>query len=531
VVAAVAVAFLEECGRPFHSQHDERKETNVRQLSWLAATMLSGVFAGPVAGELFTVTSLVDQTVPDGQCSLREALNAALADTTDLDCPTSPGADVIVLDAVGTYLLAEPLVIPANAAITLRGDGDNPRNSYVLDGNDTGRIFDLQPDSSATVQHLVLTQGFAEGTFEAGGGGAIRAQEADLVLRDATLVDNTGGDGGGLYWSAFGTRQLLVEEVLISSNFGTSSIFLFFGRGGGAYVFAGGASTVRMVDVTFFNNVATNSAGDDGWAGGMLLGATQNAHVELVRNNFEVNTSSLNAGGLGLITDDSASVEILDSVFSSNYGGPAAIDCEMYTNSSLRIGRSRLLSNPPIDPATQANFRMEDGSELTLDNLLVAGGAGAGLGLFLLDDAKLLAGHLTIADNAGVGLSLADASTLTPRIESSILWNNGPGGTNDLDASGFPAPTLDSVLIGELGHPNPQFVDPANQVYELQSFSPARNAGNAAYATAGQLDANHGPRVEGPAPDLGAFEHGGIFAWDGEEGDSGAWSEVVPSSL
>jgi hypothetical protein len=86
------------------------------------------------------------------------------------------------------------------------------------------------------------------------------------------------------------------------------------------------------------------------------------------------------------------------------------------------------------------------------------------------------------------------------------------------------------MLIGEQGAANPQFVDPANRVYELQSSSPAIDAGNAAFATVGPYDAKHARRVIGPAPDLGAFELGGLFAWDGEEGDAAAWSLRVPSS-
>jgi hypothetical protein len=85
------------------------------------------------------------------------------------------------------------------------------------------------------------------------------------------------------------------------------------------------------------------------------------------------------------------------------------------------------------------------------------------------------------------------------------------------------------MLIGENGAPDPQFVDPANGNYEL-AFSPAVNTGNAAFATVGPYDARHATRVIGPAPDLGAFERGSLWAWDAEEGDLGAWAKRVPAS-
>jgi hypothetical protein len=89
--------------------------------------------------------------------------------------------------------------------------------------------------------------------------------------------------------------------------------------------------------------------------------------------------------------------------------------------------------------------------------------------------------------------------------------------------------TIDRVLIGELGHPDPAFVDPANGKYELSAGSlVAINGGDAAFATVGPWDARHGRRVVGPAPDLGAFERGSLFAWDAEEGDTVAWSGQVP---
>jgi hypothetical protein len=117
-----------------------------------------------------------------------------------------------VLDATGFFPLSAPIVIPAGESLTLRGDGDHPRQSYFIDRGNGGRILDLAPGSSATVEHLVLWRGYM---FRASGG-AVRAVEADLVLRDVTLQTSVAEHGAGLFWDAAAAapgHRLVAEDV------------------------------------------------------------------------------------------------------------------------------------------------------------------------------------------------------------------------------------------------------------------------------------------------------------------------------
>jgi hypothetical protein len=227
---------------------------------------------------------------------------------------------------------------PAASPITLRGDSDHPGGSYRLDRANQGRILQVDPGSAATVEHLVMWRGYVTSDF----GGAIQAYDADLELRDVTLLTNVAEGGAGLYWEASGTgasaRRLAVENVEFVDGLATGAL----GSGAGAMVVANGDSDVRLADVRLYLNLATNTAGNDGYGGGLSL-------------------------------------------------------------------RTR-------------------------------------------------------------------------------------------------------------GH-------------ELSRDSPATDSGNATFATVGPWDVRHGRRVVGPAPDLGAFERGSLFAWDAEEGDTVAWSgrvRVVP---
>lgn len=506
----------------------------------VVSTLVVAGWARVASADVLVVDTLADQVLVDGDCSIREAFDALVAGGAAPDCATLPGDDTVLLDAVGTYVLAAPLVVPGGASITVRGDSDHPRGSYWLDRGNQGRILQLDPGSAATVEHLVMWRGYVTG---AEAGGAIRALDADLELRDVTLLTNVAADGAGLYWEADAfdlrgrgghaaggpARRLAVESVefvdglATVGGFGTS-------RGAGAMVFAGGDSDVRLADVRFSLNLATNAGGNDGSGGGLWLALGGQAHAQVVSADFSSNTSHGDGGAAYLLVVDAAQLEILDSLFTANAGDPPILG-SLNNDGSLRVGRSRIVANHSDPFWSQARFSLDGSSQLTLDSLVVGHGDGLGLYVGLHDQSQFLGGHLTITDHPGFGLQLVDASSSSslPRLESSILWNNGAGGIDDIDFPILPWPTLARMLIGELDHTDPAFVDPANGNYELSAGSlVAINGGDAAFATVGPWDVRHGRRVVGPAPDLGAFERGSLFAWDAEEGDTVAWSGQVP---
>jgi CSLREA domain-containing protein len=74
--------------------------------------------AHAVGGTTITVTTTADDTAVDGNCSLREALQAANTDHTVDACPAGNGADTIVV-AAQTYVLAHgPLEVQSDVTIT-----------------------------------------------------------------------------------------------------------------------------------------------------------------------------------------------------------------------------------------------------------------------------------------------------------------------------------------------------------------------------------------------------------------------------
>ena len=106
-----------------------RASRRLRSIAAATSTLLLAGWAHVVYADVLVVDTLADQVQPNGQCSIREAFDALVAGVAAPDCVTLPGDDTVLLDAVGTYVLAAPLVIPAGASITVRCDSDHPRGS------------------------------------------------------------------------------------------------------------------------------------------------------------------------------------------------------------------------------------------------------------------------------------------------------------------------------------------------------------------------------------------------------------------
>jgi len=121
---------------------------------------------------------------------------------------------------------------------------------------------------------------------------------------------------------------------------------------------------------------------------------------------------------------------------------------------------------------------------------------------------NFLVHHNVVWNTAGQGIFLNDPST-NQQIYSNTLWNNtgmaieGLGmvnvrAYNNLSDKGFDGTDLRSNLTSS----NPRFVDSANGNFQLQSNSPAINQGA---IILGITDSH-----TGSAPDIGAYEFGGV---------------------
>jgi CSLREA domain-containing protein len=190
----------------------------------LAALMTPPAAAGPRAPlAAMTVNTLDDEVNSDGDCSLREAIQAANTDLAVDACPAGSDADTITFDpalvAGGPQTLtlslfdtgldadeSGPTALDVTAAITLTGPGGENGLTLQRDGGGPAfRLFRVSLEGELTLENLTLRGGLArggDGAKRGGGaaglGGAIY-NEGILRLVACTLTGNQASGGNGAY--------------------------------------------------------------------------------------------------------------------------------------------------------------------------------------------------------------------------------------------------------------------------------------------------------------------------------------------
>jgi CSLREA domain-containing protein len=205
------------------------------------------------AASTITVTTTADETTTNGQCSLREAVGNANADSaTNPDCAAGNITDTIVFDLGPdpATITLDPglgrLQVTDNDGLVVDGAG-----KVTLSGGDATQIFELD-FARLTLDGLILTQGsgfdFGLGSLA---GGAITNQDGQLVVRDSLISDNHAagnqGAGGGIF-SVGGSL-----DVSGSTFQGNSSAV------GGAVDITSSQTTIT--NSTFEGNTAENNGG------------------------------------------------------------------------------------------------------------------------------------------------------------------------------------------------------------------------------------------------------------------------------
>jgi uncharacterized delta-60 repeat protein/CSLREA domain-containing protein len=198
----------------------------------------------------FTVTRSDDRnnaTCVTGDCSLREAVNAANASGSDDTINFASG--------LTTVTLTNEIVINNAGALTINGLGAN--NLTIDGGAGTNRIF-YANNATVTISGITLTGGNGTGAFASGNGGAIFTGGGSLTLDGVHITGNTatsfGNVGGGVHY--FGGIHRITNST-ISANTADAG-------GGGIYNF----SSLIIVNSTISGNTGYNGGGiyDEGGA-------------------------------------------------------------------------------------------------------------------------------------------------------------------------------------------------------------------------------------------------------------------------
>ena len=303
-------------------------------------------FAQTTQAATFTVTHLAD----NGAGSLRAAVASANA---------ASGTDTIRFQGglAGTIALGSEILIADSLSI----EGPDPQLLTVA-GSTGNRIFTLDRASGERTTTTLSGLTFANGQASDGGaiyandenlvvrnavfsdnasvsrGGAIRLADGNLTLEDVTLVGNQAGPGNGATGGAvyFSKGSLRMKRCLVQDNNA--------GYGGGLYL-GTPAPDVVIEDSVFLDNASY-------YAGGAINAGTTMPSFHVARSSFIGNSTQQPMGSAidyGGSTGPGSSPGVIEnSTFSGNFtshsGGRGIITVESGTlylrNSTLAFNQT-----------------------------------------------------------------------------------------------------------------------------------------------------------------------------------------------
>lgn len=216
-----------------------------------------------------TVNTLDNELNSDGDCSLREAIEAANANAMVDACPAGhpdPTVDVIAFGVTGTITRTSG-EFTVTDDLTIDGPG---AASLTLSGGNVTRVMEVGPGVTLNLEGVTVADGmeyFGPGISNAG----------TLTVTNSTFSGNTATvTGGGIY----NAGTLTVANSTFSgnsseqdgggvANFGTLTVTNSSFSGNTASVFGGGIETARGSRTTVTNSTFSgNSSGESG--GGIL---------------------------------------------------------------------------------------------------------------------------------------------------------------------------------------------------------------------------------------------------------------------
>jgi CSLREA domain-containing protein len=479
----------------------------------MAAILLAALtFSMSANAANITVNTTTDELNADGDCSLREAIQAANTDTAVDACTAGSGADTIDLPA-GTYTIA---LAGAGEDANATGDFDITDDLVIsgagsltttVNGADLDRVFQ---NASSTVELIGLTisDGLVPGVGRGGGiqnmgtltitdgiissneafnGGGIANDGGTFTLDNSAVTGNatTGNSGAGIINSQ-GT--LIINDSTVTSNFTTGADRV----GGGIGIF-GGTTTIDG------SRVSGNDTTGNG--GGIYVDNGDDPSADVVITNSEIIGNDAGVGGGGIFIEEDAVVTLTNVTVSSNTsggdisglggGGIANLGDMRIADSSIS---DNTVTNPALDPPgggiyNRGNLSVDgtaiadntsDGlgggianhfGSLTLTNSAVTGNAAAAAGgINSIGDAASLI-NVTVSRNvgdsyAGIGnqadtvLNLTNV-TITQNAPGAGLNNGGGGGevpdaevnlVNTIVAQNGAADCIGSGVYTSLGH-------------------------------------------------------------------------------
>ena len=370
-------------------------------------------------GTAITVTDTDDDNIPNGNCTLREAVLAANTDSAIDSCPAGDGIDTIILPS-GSYSLtlvgsAEDagltgdLDITASATISGTGAANTIVDAHLLDD----RIFDIDPTQAAEVNVSLIGLTIHHGG--AGMGGGILNSGA-LTVKDSAVTDCSSASGAGI----FNRGTLTLTNSIVSGNI----VGLLHGGPGG--IRNEGQMVIR--DSLITRNGAYG-------CGGVYNGGTMTiTNSTVFQNGAQYQGGVCNGGDLTILN---STVAENDAIFAAGISN----------SSKLTVGNTLIYSNTAGTGGGVLNYR----GTLVITNSTVSDNKATTGGGILVENGLVTLYNVTIANNVanksgygpfdGGGLQRSTGFTGTVVLHNSVVAGNlrlAPGGAVFADCIGAP---------------------------------------------------------------------------------------------
>jgi CSLREA domain-containing protein len=241
----------------------------------LTTTIAMALLAASAAADTIAPTVTTDDFIVNGNCTLREAVEAANTNLPVDSCPGGGAGDEIRLNATGPYLLQ---IAPAGGPPNHTGDivlaGTNEirgiNNQVTIQQTMADRVITNAAASDLTLNNLRLTGGMAG----IGDGGAVQSTGTSLNLSGVAFEGNHAAGGGAVVTtgnvSAEGVRFLNNEADL---------------NDGGALKILGG--TTGITESSFEGNEALDEGG--------AIDARSGGHLGVSETTFTGNSANVGA--------------------------------------------------------------------------------------------------------------------------------------------------------------------------------------------------------------------------------------------
>ncbi len=492
--------------------------------------------SGALYAANITVDSTADAVTNDGNCTLREAIQAANTDAAVDTCAAGAGADTITFDNTlsGSTVTLGGTQLDIASDLTIDGDlDDDGAPDITIDAAGASRVIYIDATAATrtvTLDGLTISNGnpntgvangagvHCQGSYGAGNcnltlsnsrvtgntatstssaGGGVSVDTGALTVTNSTITNNTAGRFGGGLFAGYYNGATTVTNSTISGN---------------TAEYGAGISAFRDITLTD-STVSDNTASGEG--GGVL---SRYGSIALTNSTVSGNTAAAGGGG---VRADSGSVTLTNSTVSGNTSGERG--------GGIRADSGNItLTNSTVSGNTAAGIgggmRSIFGI-ITLTNSTVSGNSAGTNGGALYTSASVNITNSTITANnaasSGAGVEIL-SSRRNPTLSAlnSIIANNtitgsttlsdcvSPGVTVAADAGNLVTDTTNNCFLTPVSTADPMLGALADnggptQTHLPQTGSPVLDAGdNTSCPATDQRGAN---RDDG-ACDIGAVE-------------------------